>query len=133
MDLVIRPAQGTAKVYRKGGRVLMYVAKVNVHQGTVTITPRHGASEAQLALLKAVCTRGDADVPCQPESWNHGPDGWTTHVSLPVPFRARPLTRQHPHRVRIRRLLCAVRHRREHLAPAEEAEQVQQRQQPPAA
>lgn len=117
MHLIVRPAQGASKIHVKAGKLLMYIAEVNLRGDTVTITPRLNITDAQLENLKVACTRGGR-TPCNPERWKHGPDGgWTTHVSVPAPFRERPLGSRSRHRVQIRRLLCPVDHGRAALTP----------------
>lgn len=118
MRLIIEQAEGLAKVYRKNGKTYMYIAKVALNGGTVTITPRRHIPPGELEWLKQACTLGEADKPCEPEKWKHGPDGWVTHVSTVLPFRARRLPRRDYHRLQMRRRLCPVSRDRDHPAQA---------------
>lgn len=118
MEFDIRPAEGAAKVYRSGAQVLMYVGKVTINYGRLIVVPRRYISDEQLQKLL------DAQNwawRTQPGAWRQGPDGWTTYVSLPVPFRARPLRRSDPHRAAVRQLLCPTRRDRDYLDSAEQA------------
>lgn len=113
MRLILEPAQGRTEVLRSGGRVLIYVGKVVVAGDAARIYPCTDVNGEQMDYLCGA----HSQFP-NPSLWRITWEGWTTHVYVPVPFRASPLTRQHPHRVQIRRLLCASHHQRQHLAPA---------------
>jgi len=108
VQLIIEQAQGLAKVYRRDGRTYMYIAKVTLNGRTVTIAPRRHIPPGELEWLKRACTQGEADEPCDPDKWRHGPDGWVTHVSTVLPARARRLPRRDSHRIQMHRLLCPV-------------------------
>src|SRR3954464_9383488 len=112
MRVIVSPAQGKAKIYRRDGKVLMYIAKVTLKDRVVTITPRQHIPTEELEWLIRACSQGEADEPCEPEKWKHGPDGWVTHVSAALPYREARLPRCDVHRLQMRRLLCPVSHPR---------------------
>lgn len=111
VQLIVEQPQGLAKVYRRGGRTFMYIAKVTLNHGTVTITPRQHIPPEELEWLKHACTQGEADEPCEPDKWKLGPDGWVTHVSAVIAYREVLVPRCDAHRLRIRRLLCPAHQR----------------------
>lgn len=115
MRVIVSPAQGKAKIFRRDGNVLMYIAKVTLKDRVVTILPRQHIPMGELEWLRGACSQGEADEPCEPDKWEHTPDGWVTHVSTVVPYRETSLPRSAAHRVQMRRVLCPVRR----VAPVE--------------
>lgn len=109
MDLVVSPAQGLAKVYQHGSKILICVGRLHYYPDILTITPRQGITAHQRAEL----VRAYKWLPRTHDVWKRADDGgWVTHLSLPAPFRARHLSIHDPHRTEIRRLLCAGWHDR---------------------
>lgn len=116
MGLVIQPPEGAPKVFRRGGKVLMYVGTVLVthrHDGYhVCITPRKHITAEQYDELITGYKR--LAHPKYKSCWTPTPEGWVAHISFPVRFTERALPQSSHHRRQIRRLLCG-HHDRAHL------------------
>jgi hypothetical protein len=78
--VIIEPAEEDAKLYERDGRLLLYIGKVTVNDHAVKVVPCRGITEGELQILKWAWL----SAPISEDHWRHGPDGWTTHVSVPV-------------------------------------------------
>lgn len=108
MRVIVSPAQGRAKIFRRDGNVLMYIAKVTLKDRVVTITPRQHIPIEEVEWLRRACSQGEADEPCEPDRWEHTPHGWVTHVSTVLPYRATSAPRSAYHQRQMYRMLCPV-------------------------
>jgi hypothetical protein len=81
--IVVAPADRDTKLYEENGKLFMYEGRVTVTAGKVTVTPCRNLTDKQLRELVAWVRTGEAFPPERPR-WSEGPEGWTTHVSVPV-------------------------------------------------
>lgn len=79
----VAPADKDAKLHEDNGKLFMYVGRITVTTDNLTVTPCRNISEKQLRELVAWVRTGKA-LPPEPGRWRQGPNGWTTHVSVPV-------------------------------------------------
>jgi hypothetical protein len=78
--IVIEPPEKDAKVHERDGQLLMYIGKVTVGDDTVTVVPCRGITPRNMATL----TTADSYLDATREHWFETPEGWTSHVSVPV-------------------------------------------------
>ncbi|MDT5052956.1 MAG: hypothetical protein QOF66_1322 [Mycobacterium sp.] len=83
MMIVIKPAEKDAKLHEKNGQLLMYVGRVTVTTDELAVTPCRNITDKQLRELVAWVRTGKP-LPPEPGRWREGPNGWITHVSVPV-------------------------------------------------
>jgi hypothetical protein len=81
--IVVASADKDAKLHQENGKLLMYVGRVTVATDKLAVTPCRNITDKQLRELVAWVRMGEA-FPPEPGRWREGPDGWTTHVSVPV-------------------------------------------------
>jgi hypothetical protein len=67
----------------EGGTLYTYVGRITVALLDTTVTPNRGITDKQLRELVAWLRTGEP-LPPEPQGWREGPNGWTTHVSIPV-------------------------------------------------
>lgn len=84
--IIIETAERDAKLYKRDGQLLLYVAKVVVNSDTVTMTPLRGITESDISgIVTDLRQRLLAGDELLSPRWAEGPDGWfTSHVSARV-------------------------------------------------